>query len=37
MNEYKRQELLDLVKQLFEDERINLTVYNELRWVIEED
>lgn len=37
MNEYKRQELLDLIEELFEEERINLTAYNELRWAIEED
>lgn len=37
MNEYKRQELLDLIDELYEDERINLTAYNKLRWAIEED
>ena len=37
MSEYKRQELLDLVEELYEDERINLTAYNKLRWAIEED
>ena len=37
MNEYKRQELLDLVEELFEDERINLTAYNKFKWSIEED
>ena len=37
MNEYKIQELLYLVEELFEDERINLTAYNKLKWAIEED
>ena len=36
MNEYKRQELLDLIEELY-DERINLTAYNKLKWAIEED
>ena len=37
MNEYKRQELLDLIDELYEDERINLTPYNKLKLAIEED
>ena len=37
MNEYKRQELLDLIEELYDDERINLTAYNKLKWAIEED
>lgn len=36
MNEYKRQELLDLIEELY-DERINLTAYHKLKWAIEED
>lgn len=36
MNEYKRQELLDLIEELY-DERINLTAYYKLKQAIEED
>ena len=37
MNEYKRQELLDLIEELYDDERIDLIAYNRLIRIIEEN
>lgn len=37
MYKYKEQELLDLIEELYDEGKITLTAYNELKWAIEED